>query len=137
MANEIARTLRKSMTLQETRLWVCLRDLREHGYHFRRQVPIGPFIVDFADKTARIVIEVDGSQHGEPENARRDVKRDAFLRSRGYVVLRMWNSEINESLEGAVQRIFEAAPAQLEPRLIRRQVPTRRCAPPSPQAEEG
>ncbi len=101
MANEFARTLRKSMTLQETRLWVCLRDLREHGYHFRRQVPIGPFIVDFADKTARIAIEIeiDGSQHSETEHARRDEKRDAFLRSHGYLILRIWNSEINESYQ--------------------------------------
>jgi very-short-patch-repair endonuclease len=136
MANEIARALRKRMTLQETRLWSCLRDLREHGYHFRRQVPIGPYIVDFAEKTASLAIEVDGSQHGEKEHAERDEKRDAHLKGLGYAVLRIWNSEINESLDGAVRRIMDLAPGPQLPRIIRRPHQAR-SAPPSPQAEEG
>ena len=60
MANERARWLRKHLTPQEVRLWVQLRYLKQYGYHFRRQAPIGPYIVDFAEKRRRMIIEVDG-----------------------------------------------------------------------------
>ncbi len=69
MANLRARWLRNHMTPQEVKLWVHLRYFKEQGFHFRRQAPIGPLIVDFAEKTRRLVIEVDGSQHGFPGGA--------------------------------------------------------------------
>ena len=63
MANEKARALRKRLTPQEVKLWVKLRELKTFGFHFRRQVPIGPYIVDFATLSARVVVEIDGGQH--------------------------------------------------------------------------
>ena len=64
MANEVARSLRKHMTPQEIKLWCQLRYLNQQGFHFRRQAPLGNFIVDFLERKRRLVIEVDGSQHG-------------------------------------------------------------------------
>ena len=72
MANEIARKLRKSMTRQEVKLWVKLRELRAIGHHFRRQSPLANYIVDFECRQSRLVIEVDGNQHGFDDHRRRD-----------------------------------------------------------------
>ena len=88
MPNDKARGLRKQLTPQEVKLWVRLRELKPLGFHFRRQAPIGYCIVDFASFGARIVIEVDGGQHGMDEGIRSDRERDAFLRSQGFRVLR-------------------------------------------------
>ncbi|MGQ0533722.1 MAG: endonuclease domain-containing protein, partial [Caulobacteraceae bacterium] len=76
MANEIARTLRKTMTPQEVKLWAHLRGLHSEGWKFRRQVPLRGVIVDFACFKARLIIEVDGSQHGIGDHVRRDYERD-------------------------------------------------------------
>ena len=108
MANEIARTLRKNMTPQEVKLWVHLRALKEQGFHFRRQVPIGSYIVDFAEKTKRVVIEVDGSQHGFDGHGKADMVRDATLEKRFYRVLRFWNIDIDAEIDGVMLRILEA-----------------------------
>ena len=106
MANEIARKLRKQMPPQEAKLWVQLRLLPKGEFHFRRQVPIGPYIVDFAEKTHKLVIELDGSQHQEPEAIRRDEIRDRFLSTKGFKVLRMWNSEIDQNISGVIDTIL-------------------------------
>ncbi len=84
MANLRARWLRNHMTPQEVKLWVHLRYFKEQGFHFRRQAPIGPLIVDFAEKTRRLVIEVDGSQHGFPGGAADDLSRDRYLSNLGW-----------------------------------------------------
>jgi len=89
-----ARRLRASMTDAEVRLWKRLRGHRFADVQFRRQVPIGPYIVDFCCHAARLAIEVDGGQHGEEARRRRDAQRDAFLAGEGYRVLRFWNSEV-------------------------------------------
>ena len=89
MANEIARKLRKQMPPHEAKLWVQLRLLPKGEFQFRRQVPIGPYIVDFAEKTHGLVIELDGSQHQEPEAIERDKKRNQFLTTKGFKVLRI------------------------------------------------
>ena len=88
MANEKARSLRKQLTPQEVKLWVKLRELKPFGLHFRRQAPIGPFIVDFAAHKAALIIEVDGGQHSLPDGIKSDKARDTFLQSRGFRVLR-------------------------------------------------
>ena len=111
MANESARKLRKQLTPQEVKLWNKLRSLKPFGYHFRRQTPIGAYIVDFACFHQRLVIEVDGGQHGLPTHIRRDAKRDAFLVEQGFRVLRFWNSEIDRNLEGVMETIM----ARLKP----------------------
>jgi very-short-patch-repair endonuclease len=95
MANEIARKLRKAMTPQEVKLWVRLRELRALGHHFRRQSPILTYIVDFECRRSRVIVEVDGTQHGFDGNRRRDLVRDEKLRAAGYKVLRFANPQID------------------------------------------
>jgi very-short-patch-repair endonuclease len=87
VANTNARALRKRLTPQEVKLWVKLRELKPLGFHFRRQAPIGRYVVDFASFGSQVVIEVDGGQHGLPKGAQTDKVRDAFLRSQGFQVL--------------------------------------------------
>ncbi|HVV42125.1 MAG TPA: endonuclease domain-containing protein [Nitrobacter sp.] len=82
----------------EVKLWVHLRKLRTSGFHFRRQSPIGSYIVDFACLKRGIVVEADGGQHGLGMNAGHDRIRDAFLASQGFHVLRCWNSDIDRNL---------------------------------------
>ncbi len=112
MANEIARRLRKTMTPQEVKLWVHLRALKDQGLHFRRQVPREGFIVDFACLKSRLVIEIDGAQHGEDGHLHRDTERDAKLAAAGFKVLRFWNNEVNENLNGVVETIYHEAQAR-------------------------
>lgn len=92
--SERARRLRREKTQAERKLWWELRELNRHGFHFRQQAPVGPFIADFADHTARIVIEVDGSQHGEPKAQKTDAARTRWLQANGYRVLRFWNNDV-------------------------------------------
>ena len=111
-----ARYLRKHSTEAEYRLWFALRALKPLGFHFRRQAPIGNYIADFVCHRSKIVIEIDGSQHGEPENVNRDEKRTAYLNSRGYRVLRFWNCDVmqgKEEVVAAVLRSLEAPPASV------------------------
>ena len=86
-----ARELRATMTDSERRLWRCLRMRQLDGYRFRRQHPVGPYIVDFACLAARLVVEVDGGQHSDSMG---DRHRDAFLRARGFRVLRFWDNDV-------------------------------------------
>jgi very-short-patch-repair endonuclease len=79
LANENARALRKRLTPQEVKLWTKLRELKALGFKFRRQAPIGRYIVDFVSFGSKLVIEADGGQHGLPRTALTDQVRDAFL----------------------------------------------------------
>jgi very-short-patch-repair endonuclease len=106
LANEIARALRKNLTPQEVKLWVKLRELKSLGFYFRRQAPVGPYIVDFVSFRSQLVIEADGGQHGMPAGARSDQTRDAFLQSQGFRVLRFWNSDIDANLAGVMESIL-------------------------------
>lgn len=85
-----ARRLRKDMTVAERALW---KELRKFELHIRRQVPIGPYIADFAHHGSRLVIEVDGYFHSLPENAERDARRTDWLGSKGYRVIRFSEKE--------------------------------------------
>jgi very-short-patch-repair endonuclease len=96
------------MTPQEVRLWVHLRQWRDIGFHFRRQRPHGPYIVDFVCLKHHLVIELDGSQHGLPDLAARDRQRDQRLREDGFRVLRFWNREIDTALPGVLDTILHA-----------------------------
>jgi very-short-patch-repair endonuclease len=100
---EFARTLRRNATDAERSLWRLLRDRRLGDAKFRRQVPIGPFITDFASVTHRIVIELDGGQHAE---SRADATRDAFLAAAGWRVLRFWNNDLTQHRDGVLGRIL-------------------------------
>jgi very-short-patch-repair endonuclease len=92
-----ARQLRRDMTAAERKFWWRLRELAPQGSHFRRQATIGPYFTDFACHTTKLVIEIDGSQHGQHAQFRRDLKRDAYLKRNGYRVLRFWNSDVREN----------------------------------------
>ena len=87
---KFARTLRRNMTNAEQRLWFHLRARRFDGENFRRQQPIGGYIVDFVHFGRRVIVEADGSQHGDA----RDQRRDAWLNAQGFIVLRFWNNDI-------------------------------------------
>jgi very-short-patch-repair endonuclease len=108
LANENARALRKRLTPQEVKLWMKLRELKALGFHFRRQAPIGRYIVDFVAFRCRLVIEADGGQHGLVRNAQVDETRDAFLLSQGFRVLRFWNSDIDTNLSGVMENVVAA-----------------------------
>ncbi|HTF75604.1 MAG TPA: endonuclease domain-containing protein [Bradyrhizobium sp.] len=103
MANENACALRKRLTSQEVKLWVKLRELKTFGFHFRRQAPVGRYIVDFVSFRSQLIIEADGGQHGMPEGARSDQVRDIFLQSQGFRILRFWNSDIDANLAGVME----------------------------------
>ena len=105
MANEIARKLRKSMTRQEVKLWGKLRELREIGHHFRRQSPLASYIVDFECRRSRLIIEVDGHQHGFDEHRLRDKIRDKVLADLGFRILRFGNFEVDREFDGVLEAI--------------------------------
>jgi hypothetical protein len=79
------------------------------GLHFRRQVPFDPYVLDFVCHSAKLVVELDGSQHAEPKAIEHDKKRTAFLESRGYFVHRGWNIEVITNREGVCDAILEMA----------------------------
>ena len=101
-----AQTLRESQTNAEGLLWHYLRDKQLAGYKFRRQQPIGPYIVDFACMPKKLLIELDGGQHAEQHTY--DKKRDEFLREKGYKVLRFWNNDVFENCFGVLESIRAA-----------------------------
>ena len=98
-----ARLLRTGQTDAEWRLWYHLRAHRFLGLKFRRQKPLGPYIVDFLCHEPALVIELDGGQHGE--QAGYDQQRDAWLRAQGLAVLRFWNHEVLQDTPAVLERI--------------------------------
>ncbi len=108
-----ARSLRKNMGEAETKLWRELRDFKRHfGLHVRKQAPIRPYIADFAILTKRLVIEVDGHQHQFPAQMKHDQKRDAWLNSQGFKILRFSTGELSESFDGCVEEIMREVGVQ-------------------------
>jgi len=97
---EFARRLRKSSPDAEHRFWFHVRDRRLGGYKFRRQLPIGPYVVDFVCISARLIVELDGGQHAEQR--RYDEGRDRYLREQGFIVLRFWNNDVLENMDGVL-----------------------------------
>ena len=118
---DAARRLRKNETDAKSRLWRYLRRLETHGTHFRRQMPIGNFVVDFACPAAHLIIEVDGSQHSEDVGRRRDHQRTQWLQSEGYRVLRFWNSEIAREINAVLDVIYAEinGAREAEPRILK------------------
>ena len=113
VANEIARSLRRRMTRQEVRVWLHLRALREQGLHFRRQAPIAGYIADFACLRARLVVEIDGGQHGMPSRQALDVERTLVMNTLGYEVLRFWNVEVDTTVDAVIDTIYHRANERL------------------------
>jgi very-short-patch-repair endonuclease len=95
--------LRREPTPAEGRLWAYLRGNRLNGVSFRRQHAIGNYIVDFCAPRQKLVIELDGSQH--LEQAEYDAERTVFLESQGYRVLRFWNNDVMNDLQGVIRAI--------------------------------
>jgi very-short-patch-repair endonuclease len=123
-----AKKLRGNMTDAERRLWYRLRAHRFDGHKLKRQVPIGPYIVDFACLGRKLIIEVDGGQHAE---SRRDIIRDDYLKREGFRVLRFWNNDVLSNTQGVLEVILGA--------LEEGPLPARSFAArhPLPQAGEG
>jgi very-short-patch-repair endonuclease len=103
MPSERARQLRQDATDAERRLWSALRDRRLSGYRFRRQYPIGLFIVDFACTRHRLIVEADGGQHADSDA---DRHRTACLEREGWRVLRFWNNDILANTNGVIEVIL-------------------------------
>jgi len=109
-----ARRMRAEPTDAERVLWQRLRhDIKLVGSHFRRQVVIGPFIVDFASRRAKLVIELDGGQHDWQQAS--DASRTRRIEAAGYRVLRFWNNDVLGNLEGVLSEIQRALPATPDP----------------------
>jgi very-short-patch-repair endonuclease len=101
-----AKKLRANITPHERALWRALKELPTDGTHFRRQAPIGPYIVDFFCPAKRLIIELDGGHHTEDEAIKRDRERQLWLEREGYRVIRFWNSEINDDLTAVLEKIY-------------------------------
>ena len=101
---ENVRSLRVNATPEEKHLWQLLRGRRFYGFKFRRQLPVGPYIVDFACYEARLIIELDGGQHAE--RVEYDTARTAFVQGKGWRVLRFWNNELCELDEGVLMTLL-------------------------------
>src|SRR6266700_3684509 len=105
---DTAKRLRANATNAEEVLWRHLRRIPMEGSHFRRQVPIGPYVADFACMAAHLIVEVDGSQHGTEEGQTRDEVRTKWLEQEGFRVLRFWNNDITNQTEGVLESIYAA-----------------------------
>ena len=128
MSREFAKVLRSNMTDAERRLWYRLRAHRLEGIKFKRQVPIGLYVADFACMERKLLVEVDGGQHAESAS---DVARTKWLEDRGFRILRFWNNEVlnetNAVLEIILAAVIAAGPSPGAPD----------GAPPSPRWGEG
>jgi very-short-patch-repair endonuclease len=101
--------MRKSMTDAELKLWNEVRAHRLMGLGFRRQLPIASYIVDFACAEKKLIVEIDGSQHGRVGQAAADAVRDRTLTGLGWTVLRFWNDDVLRDIDGVCQHIITVA----------------------------
>jgi very-short-patch-repair endonuclease len=109
-----ARDLRKVMTPPELRLWSALRRKSQLGLRFRRQHPLGPYILDFYCDAASLAVEVDGEGHGFGDRPRRDAIRDQWLLERGVRTLRIAAVDVRDNLDGVVEMIVLSARGEWE-----------------------
>ena len=111
------RELRRNLTDAERIIWYGVRAHRLNGAGFRRQAPIGPYIVDFVSHEAKLIVEIDGGHHFEDEQEKRDARRARFLERKGYRVLRFSNLDVMSNRNGVLERIAEAVQAATAPSL--------------------
>jgi len=107
-----ARQLRKNETWAEQLMWRWLRDRRFNNYKFRRQHPLGDYYLDFFCEEAELNIELDGRQHGFPDQQKHDAQREKFLQSRGIKTLRFWNSHLRRNAQSIRDSIFRELQAR-------------------------
>ncbi|HTT98498.1 MAG TPA: endonuclease domain-containing protein [Rhizomicrobium sp.] len=105
-----AKKLRAKMPKAEVLLWMRFKEANKRGYNFRRQHPIGPYIADFACALAKLAIELDGATHSSDSEIRRDAKRDAYMKTRGWRVLRITNADLYADLDMAVEYVLSHLP---------------------------
>ena len=105
----IVKMLRNNLTPQEAKLWVRLKEMKSQGLHFRKQVPIKNYVVDFACLSRKLLIEIDGEQHGFDIGTAKDRKRDTELNELGFRVLRFWNHEVDKEIESVLDTIWRDA----------------------------
>ena len=101
----VSKRLRSQMTPWEVKLWYYLRGHRFYRLKFKRQVPMGNYVVDFCCQEKKLVLELDGGQHSEIKISENDKSKQKFLEKNGYKVLRFWNSEIDNNIEGVLETI--------------------------------
>jgi very-short-patch-repair endonuclease len=101
-----AKKLRANTTPHERILWRALKELPIKGTHFRRQAPIGPYVIDFFCPAKRLIVELDGGHHNEDAVVERDSERQAWLEQQGYRVIRFWNSEVTSNLNAVMEQIY-------------------------------
>lgn len=130
---EMARRLRRDQTGEERRLWRALRAGRFAGFKFRRQHPIGGYILDFYCPLARLAVELDGFQHGLPDHIEADKARDEYLASQQIQVLRFWNHLIRKNQSGVLLEIWTALERRTGCVQILRKEQNQRFAPPNPR----
>jgi very-short-patch-repair endonuclease len=104
-----SRNLRTEQTPWEAKLWKRIRAGRFYGLKFKRQQVIENFIVDFYCHSKKLIIELDGGHHNEDRNQKLDHKRQEFLEKKNYIVLRFWNNEIDNNLDGVLEKVKETA----------------------------
>ena len=105
---KFAKLMRSDMTMEEVKLWNILRAKRFYGYKFKRQVLIGEYIVDFVCPEKNLIIEVDGGQHNDDVHIANDKVRTEYLKSCGYTVLRFWNNDVWNNIDGVADSILKA-----------------------------
>ena len=109
---DLARVLRRQMTSAEKALWFKLRNRKTAGAKFRRQQPFGPYVLDFYSAEHKLNIELDGGQHGFPDQRKHDAEREKFLQSRGIKTLRFWNSDLRRNAQSIRDTIFNELQAR-------------------------
>jgi very-short-patch-repair endonuclease len=124
----LARQLRARMTDAERKLWFALKDRRFAAFKFRRQVPVGPYIADFLCFEKRLIVEVDGGQHADSVS---DAERDNWLAQNEFQLLRFWNSDVLQNLEGVLTSLSKLLDRAPHPSSRLRETP------PSPARGEG
>ncbi|GJL91684.1 endonuclease domain-containing protein [Hyphococcus sp.] len=109
LKTERAQALRNNATSAERRLWFRLKGNQQHGFRFRRQHPIGSYVLDFYCPEVRLCVELDGDQHGFPKIVAHNLVRTKFLERKNICVIRFWNYDIYHNVDGVVDAILDQA----------------------------
>ena len=130
--NATARRLRRDQTPEEKGLWLALRASRFAGFKFCRQHPCGTYYLDFYCPSARLSVELDGFQHGHPENIRHDLERKNFLSDQGIHELRFWNHQWRKNRAGVLLEIWHVLQERTGCVIVQRKTKNHRFVSPNP-----
>ena len=101
-----ARVLRSRSTSAEAKLWACLRNRQIGGHKFVRQAPVGPYFVDFLCRQKKLVVELDGATHGSDDQIKSDAIRAAGIAALGFRIIRIWNGDVYDNIDGVLETIL-------------------------------